>query len=155
MVFRQVEESVVDCSVALKWKFANEPYHTEAIELLLDIRSGLVEPIAPVIFAAELGSALLRATRQGRINYDEALQVMNDIWDIGVVLLPVTLDLLARAYEIAFRYQQGFFDCLYVALAEARGTEFWTGDQRLFNALHNAFPFIHWIGDYKPKRQQP
>ncbi|MCS7188107.1 MAG: type II toxin-antitoxin system VapC family toxin, partial [Armatimonadota bacterium] len=129
MVLQQPIESVVDCSVALKWKFTNEPFHTEAVELLLDIRAGAVEPVAPTVFIAEVGSALLRAVRQGRLNYDEAIQALNDIWDVKVVLLPITLDVLERAYEIAWRYQQGFFDCLYVAVAEVRGAEFWTGDR--------------------------
>jgi predicted nucleic acid-binding protein len=60
--------------------------------------------------------------------------------------------LVQRATEIAIRYQQNSYDCLYVALAEREGVELWTGDERLVNALSPHFPFIRFIGEYKPKR---
>ena len=36
-----------------------------------------------------------------------------------------------------------------LTLAERKRIELWTGDQRLYNALHQAFPFIRWLGDYQ------
>jgi predicted nucleic acid-binding protein len=42
--------------------------------------------------------------------------------------------------------------CSNVAIAERKRIEFWAGDQRLFNALHGAFPLVRWIGDYRPLR---
>jgi predicted nucleic acid-binding protein len=152
MVWLGAIEQVVDCSVALKWKLRQEPYHAEAVELLLDIRAGIVEPIAPVIFVAEVGSALLRAARRGRLTFDEARQAIDDILGVNVSLVEVTPALAQRAFEIAWAHQQGFFDCLYLAVAEARGAEFWTGDQRLFHALAATFPFVRWVGDYRAKR---
>jgi predicted nucleic acid-binding protein len=152
MVWFGAIEQVVDCSVALKWKLRQEPYHAEAVELLLDIRAGIVEPIAPVIFVAEVGSALLRAARRGRLTFDEARQAIDDILGVNVSLVEVTPVLAQRAFEIAWAHQQGFFDCLYVAVAEARGAEFWTGDQRLSHALAATFPFVRWVGDYRARR---
>jgi predicted nucleic acid-binding protein len=121
MVWLGAIEQVVDCSVALKWKLRQEPYHAEAVALLLDIRAGIVEPIAPVIFVAEVGSALLRAARRGRLTFDEARQAIDDILGVNVSLVEVTPALAQRAFEIAWAHQQGFFDCLYVAVAEVRG----------------------------------
>ncbi|MEZ8219976.1 putative nucleic acid-binding protein, contains PIN domain [Candidatus Fervidibacteria bacterium JGI MDM2 JNZ-1-D12] len=147
-------ECVTDCSIVVKWELPSEPFEAEAMELFRDWQVGAVRVIVPTILLAEIGSAFLRAARRGRLPFTNALQSV-----LNLIALPFTLvdiaPLTERAFNIAHQYQQGFFDCLYVALAEARGAEFWTGDQRLFNALHNAFPFIHWIGDYKPKRQQP
>jgi predicted nucleic acid-binding protein len=45
--------------------------------------------------------------------------------------------------------QQRAYDCLYVALAERDGIELWTGDERLYNALHAQHPFVRWIADYQ------
>ena len=36
----------------------------------------------------------------------------------------------------------GFYDCLYVALAEQENCELVTADDKLINALHRQFPFI-------------
>jgi hypothetical protein len=58
-----------------------------------------------------------------------------------------------RAFIIAQRFQQRAYDCLYVALAEQQGVEFWTGDRRLYNALPTHYVFVQWIGDYQ--RQRP
>ncbi len=60
MVFVVTPQSVVDCSVAVKWKIASEPHHAEAVELLLDVRAGAMELIAPAVFPAEVISAFLR-----------------------------------------------------------------------------------------------
>jgi len=46
-----------------------------------------------------------------------------------------------------------YYDRLHVALLEREGVELWTGDERLVNALSAHFPFIRFIGEYKPKRQ--
>ena len=27
--------------------------------------------------------------------------------------------------------------------------EFWTADERLYNAVRQDFPHIHWLGDYQ------
>jgi hypothetical protein len=47
---------------------------------------------------------------------------------------------------------QRIYDCFYVALAEREGVNFWTGDERLYNALATHLPFIRFIADYKPLR---
>jgi hypothetical protein len=38
-----------------------------------------------------------------------------------------------------------------VALAERDGLELWTGDERLYNALHAQYPSVRWITDYQPR----
>jgi predicted nucleic acid-binding protein len=63
--------------------------------------------------------------------------------------------LMLRSFDLAFQFGLQPYDCVYVALAEHRAVEFWTGDQRLYNSLHGAFAFIRGIGDYQRKRASP
>lgn len=35
----------------------------------------------------------------------------------------------------------------YLALTEIVGGEFWTADERLYNAIREAFPVIRWLGE--------
>jgi predicted nucleic acid-binding protein len=146
-----VTECVTDCSIVVKWELPAEPFSDEALELLRDWQAGLIHVVAPTILLAEIGSALLRAARRGRLPFANALQSMLNLASLPFILVDVA-PFLERAFAIAQQFQQGFFDCLYVAVAEARGAEFWTGDQRLFHALAATFPFVRWIGDYRARR---
>jgi predicted nucleic acid-binding protein len=40
------------------------------------------------------------------------------------------------------------YDAHYLALAELLGITLWTADENLVQALHQALPFVHWIGEY-------
>ncbi len=67
-------------------------------------------------------------------------------------LYPLAASLAARVLAIARQYHRSAYDSAYIALAEQEGVEFWTGDQRLYNALHAHLPFIRWIADYRRLR---
>ncbi|MBM4457262.1 MAG: type II toxin-antitoxin system VapC family toxin [Chloroflexi bacterium] len=41
------------------------------------------------------------------------------------------------------------YDAHYLALAEMYTCPFWTADERLFNAVHEALNWVHWLGDYR------
>ena len=51
-------------------------------------------------------------------------------------------DLVSTAYDISSRMRIGFYDCLYVALAEREQCEFLTADDKLVKKLQPTFPFI-------------
>jgi predicted nucleic acid-binding protein len=50
-------------------------------------------------------------------------------------------DALSRGLRI------GFYDALYVALAEESGFRFVTADAQLHNRVHADLPYVAWIGD--------
>ena len=50
--------------------------------------------------------------------------------------------LLLRACAISSQEKIGFYDCLYVALAEREGCELITADDKLVKNLQAQFPFI-------------
>lgn len=61
-----------------------------------------------------------------------------------------------RAWKIATEF--GFttvYDATYLALAELRGCEFWTADERLFNAVKDKLFFVKWLGLYVPQTSSP
>ena len=57
---------VIDSSVAFKW-FVNETDSDKALEVHDDFLAGTHDLLAPDVFPAEMGHALTRAERQGRI----------------------------------------------------------------------------------------
>jgi len=148
-----VKQSLVaDCSVIVKWKLQQEPQAQEAKEVLLDWQAQAVQLHAPSLLSAEIMSALLRAFRQRRVTEPDAIDAVRDLLSFPFVLWEMKSSLVLSAFEIAKRFNQRSYDCIYTALAEQESVDFWTGDQRLFNALHQHFSFVHWIGDYLKKR---
>ena len=43
------------------------------------------------------------------------------------------------------------YDSHYLALAEMLGLELWTADERLYNAVKDALPWVKWLGDFQPQ----
>jgi len=41
------------------------------------------------------------------------------------------------------------YDRHYLALAERFQCELWTGDERFYNAITRAIPWVKWIGHYE------
>jgi len=148
---RPIERLVVDCSVIVKWELPDENHVAEAMELLYDWQAAAVLVHATDQLPSEIGSTFLRALRRGRQAEAQARVSMGNL-----LVLPYDLQLarplVPRAFDIADRYNQRIYDCFYVALAEREGVDFWTGDERLCNALGGQFPFIRFIADYKPLR---
>src|SRR4030095_4107198 len=131
---------VVDCSVVVKWKIPTEDHAAAAEALLGDWEQQVVDVWVPNHFPSEVISAFLRAARRSRLTTDEAREAIRDLLALPFVLWDVTTGGQQRAY-----------DCLYVALAEQDGSELWTGDERLYNALYAQHPLVRWIADYQPR----
>src|SRR5262245_51915113 len=119
---------VIDSSAAFKWQVA-EADSDKALRLRDDFQNGIHELLAPDIFAAELGHALTRAERQGRVTKGQALSLWLDIMATGVPMHP-SYSLFPRAISISSDVGVGVYDCLYAALAEREGCDFVTADDR-------------------------
>jgi predicted nucleic acid-binding protein len=146
-----LDRLAVDCSLAVKWKITAEDYAAQAEELLLDWQTRRVEVCAPILLQAEVMSAFLRAHRRGRVTRTEAENAIRDLLALPFVLFEVA-PILVRAFEIAQAHNQRSYNCIYIAVSEREGMELWTGDQRLYNALHTHFAFVRWVGDYQRRR---
>src|SRR5437016_11342625 len=120
---------VIDSSVAFKW-VVPETDSDKALLLRDDFRNGLVELIAPDIFLIEIGHALTRAERQGRIPAGSAIPLLRDILNTLPFLQPA-LPFVLRAVEISSQMRVGAYDCLYVALAESQKCDVITADDKL------------------------
>lgn len=135
--------SVIDASVAFKW-LVPEPDADEAIRLRDDLRRQALELMAPDVFPVELGHALTRGERQGRIPVGGAIILLADVLSAGLILR-TSLPLLLRACDISSQTRVGVYDCLYVALAEREGCGLVTADDKLARVLSPLFPFIRTL----------
>jgi predicted nucleic acid-binding protein len=129
---------VLDVNVALKWVL-NEVDSPKARRLRDDWRAQVHELIAPDVFPFEAAHALTRAERRRLIA--DAAQFWGEIMADCPQLFP-SLPLAQRALAISRQARLGFYDCLYVSLAEREGCELVTADTRMATTLKPAFPFI-------------
>lgn len=113
----------------------------KALRLRDNFRNGVHELLAPNVFPIEIGHALTRAERQGRVTAANGWA----LW-LGVMVdcprLVPSIPLMPRAYEISSRMRVGIYDCLYLALAEQEKCELVTADDKLIKNLQAQFPFI-------------
>jgi predicted nucleic acid-binding protein len=125
----------------VKWKIIAEDHANAAEDLLLDWQQQAVELCAPTLLQAEIMSAFLRAHRRGRVSTEEAKEAIRDLLALPFQLLDIA-SVATRTFEIAQQHNQRSYDCIYVALAEQEGIDLWTGDQRLYKALHTHCRFV-------------
>jgi len=131
---------ILDSSVGFKWVVIEQDTQ-KARALRDDYRNAIHELHSPDVFSIEIGHALTRAERQGRIAAPQAGLLLADILNTAPLLHP-SLPLLLRACEISSQMRVGIYDCLYVALAEREGCELVTADDKVLRVLQPQFSFI-------------
>lgn len=113
---------IVDASVAFKW-LVEEPDSDRAIRW---VGSG-ARLAAPILILSEIGHALTKRVRRGELAVEGA--------DDSFARLPGLLTLLddtsfmARAFDLSIALHHAFYDCVYLAAAEALGENLLTADE--------------------------
>ena len=131
---------VLHVSVAICWVIPR-PLSPKAVKLRDEYLLQIHELLAPALFIDEAAGALTKAERQQDIAVGQAVPLYAKVMNSPPILIPHT-PLIARAMEISSRTRSGYYDCLYVALAEREGCELVTADQKSINNLAPHFPFI-------------
>src|SRR5690349_5528756 len=90
---------------------------------------------APTLFQYEIIAVLRKHIYQGHITLQESLKG-RDILLAQPIQFMFDDDLLRRAYDLATRFNRPTaYDSQYLAIAERLGCDFWTVDERLYNAV--------------------
>ena len=125
-----VPESLSQGALDLWEKWVLEGFHT----------------VSPQLLRYEVTSALYRISLNGLISREDHHTALQHFLALDIEWIDPP-GLSFRATELAEQFQRpNTYDAHYLALAEHLNCEFWTGDERLYNATHNKFAHIHWIG---------
>jgi predicted nucleic acid-binding protein len=137
---------VLDASVAVKLFLADEQGHEQA-HALLDAEAATGDTfLAPDILVAEVGHALLRAARQGRIARDSVAAAVLALVDLGLTLVP-SVNLVAPAAGLAMSTGLSVYDALYLVAAQVRDAPLITADRRQYDGGLAAGYNVAWLGD--------
>jgi predicted nucleic acid-binding protein len=102
--------------------------------------------VAPRLLRYEVTNALHQARRAGRLD-DETAPAALRIAIGQPIRFYDDASLHDAALAIARRFNRpASYDSHYLALAEQLGIEFWTLDERLFNAVRHRLPWVRLVG---------
>lgn len=121
----------------------------QAQHLIKQLQTDNITLHAPTLLRYELVAVSRKAVYQARVTAEEGLRARDKL-----LAYPVTLHfddvLLKRGYELATQYNRPTaYDAQYLALAERLSCDFWTADERMFNAIKAQFSNIQWLGSVK------
>lgn len=126
-------EVCVDASFTLKLVL-DEPGRSRVRDQWALWRDGETSVLAPWLWAFESHAVLRRKVARGELTETEG----REAWRVlrqQAIRIAHPRDLFDRAWAIAVELSRPTtYDAVYVALAELRGCELWTADERLMNA---------------------
>jgi predicted nucleic acid-binding protein len=131
---------VLDASVALRVVLPSA-LTPKAIQLRDEFERSVHELIALSIFSGEIASALTKAECQKLIAVGDAQIHFANLIAWAPALTPYE-SLTGRAIDLSSKTRCGFYDCLYIALAEREGCEMVTADEKLLKAVQLKMPFV-------------
>jgi predicted nucleic acid-binding protein len=136
-----------DASLTLKLVLA-EPDSPVARSLWAEWEEQNVGVVSPSLWAYEVTSVIRNKVHRGKITPDEGEKAFATIHKLGIRLITPP-DLHERAWEMAKKLNRSAaYDAHYLALAQTLDCEFWTADERLYNATRDQFPWVRWLGLY-------
>lgn len=127
-----------------------EPYRKQAIALINEWATQNIQIVAPVLFRYEVTAVIRKNIYRGILPPALATDVRANLQSLTANIEFMIDDrLLERGYELAEQFNRPTaYDSQYLAVAERLGCEFWTADERLFNAVAQDLNWVRWVGNY-------
>ncbi len=140
---------VVDSNILVAFGLSDEPLHAQANQILATWTSAGTMLAAPRLFRSEITAVVRKVVYQQRITHEQGRGMLTRLLSYPVDFYEDDT-LLQSAYELAEQYTRPrAYDTQYLALSQRLSCEFWTADERLFNAVKDQFPGIRWLGHLK------
>ena len=128
---------VIDASIALKWRLRDEEATQQVDAPLEDFLASKLELLTPTLFDYEIANALRVAVSRQRLSEQDAAAALADFAQYAIVRCDFS-GIASRTFHLSGQHQRSAYDSAYMALAQAQGVWFFTGDKRLFNAVGQA-----------------
>jgi Predicted nucleic acid-binding protein, contains PIN domain len=123
-----------------------EEFSERAREIRVTWGRSRVARYAPALVDYEIVSTLNQKQLRGSLTADEADAVLELALEEPLNIIR-TQDAHRDALRLARRFGlRSTYDAHYLALADDLDCEFWTADERLYNAVRERFPLIRWLG---------
>jgi predicted nucleic acid-binding protein len=136
----------VDASLILR-TLVPEPLSAQALSLLARWRREQAMLIAPALLAFEVTANLRRY-----VHFKRIAPAQGDRAFAQFQLLSIRLSHRKALFPLAWALAKQFnrptaYDMTYLALAQLTQSDFWTADEKLYNAVHDQLPWVKWVGN--------
>ena len=138
---------VVDASVAIKWLNPYESLADKANLIRDDYEQGRVSLLVPSFWEYEVVNGINKAVARRHLSEEEGHEAVALLLALNAE--KTALPSAQESYDFARKYQRSVYDSWYVHLAKEANCEFWTADQKLYNALKTTSPWVKWLADYQ------
>ena len=129
------------------WALVPSPFSGSAEALLARWRREKTTLIAPALFAFEVTATLRRLVYLKHITPDEGEDAFARFRRIKV-RLSHRQALFPLAWKLAKQFNRPrAYDTAYLALAQLHRCDFWTADEKLYNAVKDRLPWVKWVGN--------
>jgi predicted nucleic acid-binding protein len=127
-----------------------EKYTSRAQSLMMGWQRHQIAIAAPSLLRYEVVAALRKHVYRQTLTPQEALRARDELLAYPVEWF-IDVGLLKRGYEFAVQFNfPTAYDAQYLAVAERLDCEFWTADERLYNALNAHLTWVKWVGNFAP-----
>jgi predicted nucleic acid-binding protein len=137
--------AVLDSGILLA-TVQTEAFSEQAKALIARFAQEQVQMLAPTLLNYELVAVVRKWVYRKMVTTEQAKLALETLLRYPVTTV-VDTALLHRAYELATQFDRPTaYDAQYLAVAERYQCDFWTADERLFNAVTAKLSFVHWLG---------
>ena len=142
------EQLVVDASVVAKLYLKDEQYTDKADLLFSRFEQGGIQLIAPRLITYEVPAAIKRGAVRAKASKEVWQAALSSFQSLGLSIVDDS-DAKYEAIRLAINYACGYYDALYLLLAEDLGCPFVTADDRLWRALRTRVEYLLLLASYK------
>jgi predicted nucleic acid-binding protein len=137
----------VDASLIV-WSLVPYPLSSAAEALLDNWQKTDTQLIAPALLGFEITSTLRRLVYMREISLVVGEEAFARFLRIQIQLESHP-GIFPHAWRIANELNLArAYDASYLAVAQANQCDFWTADQKLYNAVHAKLPWVRWLGNF-------
>ncbi|MDQ5987142.1 MAG: hypothetical protein CSYNP_02879 [Syntrophus sp. SKADARSKE-3] len=91
-------------------------------------------------------NALVIAGKRGRLDESAVMTALEGFKSLGITLFDPSGH-YDRIIHHCHTYGRSAYESAYLALAEQENLDLITANERLFNSVKEALPWVRWIGD--------
>jgi predicted nucleic acid-binding protein len=137
----------VDANIVVR-TFVYGPFSEEATALLTRWSRQGISLIAPSLFAFEVVSTLRRLVYLKEITPREGEEAFQHFLAFKI-RLSHRKAVWSSAWQLAKQLNRPrAYDTAYLALAQLHRCDFWTADEKLYNAVREQLPWVKWVGNF-------
>ncbi|WP_258359737.1 type II toxin-antitoxin system VapC family toxin [Moorella sulfitireducens] len=138
---------VADASAILCAYFPDE-LSPRAKKIMLDYALGRINLCGPRLLILELINACLVAARRRRISEEILLKMAKEVSSLQILWVDIEKE-AGTVFSLSRKYQITAYDAAYIVSARLKGCEFFTADERLYNAVKHDLNFVRLLGEYE------